>query len=79
MPLVPTSTGFKGVGTQRDQYKGIINQLHVQLSDDLEARINVAVVPNDSIFILVGNDLIGGSYAKLARVTQNDLFGLMVL
>ena len=77
--LQPTSTGFSGVGEHRDQYKGIIPALSVRLSDHLHANINVAVVPTSRIFILIGNDLVGGCYSKLTRVAMNDSLGNMLL
>ena len=78
LELVPTSTGFKGVNG-RDQYDGILEQLSLQFTDKLKVTINVAVVPTEEIFLLIGSDCIGGAYAKLTRIAQADPHGVMVL
>jgi hypothetical protein len=77
--LQPTSFTFSGVGEGTDKYDGILPGLHLSFTDKLSAAVNVAVVPNPKKFLLVGNDLVGGAYAELARVGQNDPLGYMVL
>ena len=42
-------------------------------------RINVAVVPTEEVFLLIGSDCIGGTSAKLTRIAQADPHGAMVL
>lgn len=79
IPLNPTNTGYMGVTNGREQYKGIIPDLRIQLADDVETTLNVAVVPNPSVFFLVGNDLIGGNYARFTRLGMNDAHGNMLL
>lgn len=78
LDLVPTSTGFRGVNG-RDQYDGILEQLPLQFTDKLKIKINVAVVPSEEFFLLIGSDCIGGAYAKLTRIAQADPHGCMVL
>lgn len=41
--------------------------------------MNVAIIPNDEVWLLIGNDLIGGSYAKFTRVAMSDPMGFMLL
>lgn len=79
LSMKPTSFGFSGVSQGKEQYKGIVQDLEVQLSDSLATKINVAVVPSDVVFFLLGNDFIGGAYAKFSRVYMNDLLGNMLL
>lgn len=77
--LQPTSFTFTGVSEGKDKYNGILPELPLQFTDKIVANINVAVVPNNRQFLLIGNDLIGGAYAALARVGQNDPLGYIVL
>lgn len=53
--------------------------MEVALSDDVKTTINVAVIPTDAIYLLLGNDFIGGAYAKFSRVGMNDLLGYLLL
>lgn len=77
--MQPTSRGFHGVSAGREQYKGLIKDLDIALFDTLRTKINVAVIPSDAIYLLIGNDLIGGAYAKSSRMGMNDLLGNMLL
>lgn len=79
VPLNPTNTGYMGVANGREQYKGIIPDLRIQLADGVETTLNVAVVPNPAVFFLVGNDLIGGNYARFTRLGMNDAYGNMLI
>ena len=79
IPMQPTSAGFSGVLQGRDQYNGILEKLRLRFSDDVTIQHNVAVVPNPDVFVLLGNDLIGGSYSKFARVHMSDPQGLLIV
>lgn len=53
--------------------------LTLQFSDKLSTPVNIAVLPNPKKFLLIGNDLVGGAYAELARAGQTDPLGYVVL
>ena len=77
--LKPTSNTFRGVSPGNQQYEGILEKLHLRFSDKLTAEINVAVVPNDEPFLLLGNDCIGGTYAVLTVIGSSDAHTYLVL
>ena len=61
------------------RYVGVLAALPIRLSDKLCTTLNVHVVPNDDKFILIGNDLFGGSHAKLTKVSSSDSHSFLVL
>ena len=76
----PTTSTFKGVNPGvSSQYEGIIQKLELRFTDKLAVKLNVAVIPNNEPFFLIGNDCIGGAYSQLTKLGGSDVHCYMVV
>ena len=61
------------------KYDGVIKELEVRVGEELTAKTHVAVVGNPEMYMLIGNDLIGGPRSLFKRIAMNDEYGFMTL
>ena len=61
------------------KYDGVIKDLEIRVGEELVTKTHVAVVRNPDLYMLIGNDVVGGPRSLFKRIAMNDEYGFMTL
>ena len=77
--MAPTSLTFSSANNGKDKYEGLIGGVTLQISPSIVVKVNAAVVKNDDVFILLGQNVLGGNKSQLQTLLWNTQFSVIVV